>query len=193
MATPLCRIGAHDALLLDTELQAVYAAAFGGPPWRETPLQCESFLVRLRGQVARPGFHCVVAAGGRDGTVRGFALGAIVDRPDDQPLWTPSLDAVVGPELVDGCLRHRFELFELAVTPAWQRRGIGGRLLDAVLADLPYERAWLMTRVDALAARSLYTARGWTDMAVVHFPGHSEPRVIMAATLPVRRMEESLR
>ncbi len=192
MTTPLSRIGPREALLLGAELKAVYAAAFAAPPWSEPPLQSEGFLVRLRDQVARPGFRCVVA-GERDGTVGGFALGAIVDRPHDRPLWNPILDAVVGAQLIDGRMRDQFELLELAVLPARQRRGIGGRLLDAVLAGLPCERAWLMTRMDALAARRLYTARGWTDIAVVHFPGHSEPRVIMAATLPARRMEESLR
>ncbi len=181
MSIHLCRVPAAAVIPLGGELRAVYAAAFSRPPWGESAAQCDDFLVRLRDQVGRPGFRCVVARATDDGTVCGFVLGGIASRTAAEPLWTPRLDAVVGPEVVEGCLRDRFELLELAVTPPCQRRGIGGSLLDAVLAGLPCECAWLVTRQDAVAARRLYARRGWLDMAVVQFPGHAEPRVIMAS------------
>jgi ribosomal protein S18 acetylase RimI-like enzyme len=62
--------------------------------------------------------------------------------------------------------RHRwlvngyFELVELAVDPEFQRRGIGGRLHDALL-EPEAGPALLSTQVHNAQARRLYFGRGW--------------------------------
>jgi ribosomal protein S18 acetylase RimI-like enzyme len=54
-----------------------------------------------------------------------------------------------------------FELVELAVRPDLRGRGLGGRLHDAVLADLDAPTAVLSTETDNEAALGLYRGRGW--------------------------------
>ena len=54
-----------------------------------------------------------------------------------------------------------FEFVELAVRPDLRRRGIGGRLHDALLAGLSAPTAVLSTEVENYLARALYLRRGW--------------------------------
>jgi ribosomal protein S18 acetylase RimI-like enzyme len=54
-----------------------------------------------------------------------------------------------------------FELVELAVRPDLRRRGIAGRLHDALLEGLDAPTAVLSTEVDNEPALALYRSRGW--------------------------------
>ena len=54
-----------------------------------------------------------------------------------------------------------FEFVELAVRPDLRRRGLGGRLHDALLAGLAAPTAVLSTEVDNEPALGLYRRRGW--------------------------------
>ena len=68
---------------------------------------------------------------------------------------------------------------EVGVAPAYQRRGIGRLLLDALLAlgrSLGCTEAWLGTEEDNLAARRLYESAG----------GEAEPFVLYSFPLEER-------
>ena len=54
-----------------------------------------------------------------------------------------------------------FEFVELHVGPPFRRRGLGGRLHDAVLEGLDSPTAILSTQCDNVAAIALYAGRGW--------------------------------
>lgn len=58
------------------------------------------------------------------------------------------------------------EIANLAVAPAWRGRGIGARLLDDLLAMAEERGAstmWLEVRESNVAARRLYSSRGFTE------------------------------
>jgi ribosomal protein S18 acetylase RimI-like enzyme len=54
-----------------------------------------------------------------------------------------------------------FELVELAVEPELQSRGIGARLLAALLDGLPHARALLTARRDDERVQRFYARHGW--------------------------------
>jgi ribosomal protein S18 acetylase RimI-like enzyme len=90
-----------------------------------------------------PRHHIVVALDGE--TVVGFASGVHYIHPDKPPeLW----------------------INEVGVAPAYHRRGIGRRLLSALLAhgsSLGCAQAWVLTEADNEPARGLYKAMGGAE------------------------------
>jgi ribosomal protein S18 acetylase RimI-like enzyme len=116
----------------------------------------EQFRLRLPADASRRGFRCAVATAA--GTVLGFAYGSTASAGDGRDVLAASVAGLVGADFVEGS----WALVELAVAPGAWRRGIGGRLHDAVLAATPASRAWVLTSPDAPAARGLYDGRGWS-------------------------------
>ena len=60
----------------------------------------------------------------------------------------------------------------MGVDPAFQRRGLGGRLLDELLAwgrERGCGFAWLATETDNLPARALYESRGAEPQTMVFY------------------------
>lgn len=60
----------------------------------------------------------------------------------------------------------------MGVDPGWQRQGIGGRLLDDLLAwgrERGCAYAWLATETDNLPARALYDSRGAEAQEMVFY------------------------
>jgi aminoglycoside 6'-N-acetyltransferase I len=95
--------------------------------------------------LADPRHHLAVAID--DGTVVGMASGVHYVHPDKAPqLW----------------------INEAAVTPAYQKQGIGRRILAALLAHgraLGCTEAWVLTGRDNIAARRMYAAAGGVEDA----------------------------
>lgn len=59
-------------------------------------------------------------------------------------------------------------LLNVTVAPEWQRRGLGGRLLDALQArcrELHLPTLWLEVRAGNEGAHALYLRRGFTEVA----------------------------
>jgi ribosomal protein S18 acetylase RimI-like enzyme len=76
-----------------------------------------------------------------------------------------------------------FEFTELHVRPEWQRRGIGGRLHDALLAGVDAPTAVLSTQTDNEPAIALYSGRGWQVIMPSLDFGSGRPFLIMGKDL----------
>ena len=125
---------------------AIYAAAFAGEPWND-PWTCADATVHVRELLESKqsyGLECVI-----DGEVAGFILGTSM-------------------------LFHygrTFEINDLAVDPAYQRRGIATRLLTRCLDDI---KAQGMVGVHLITA-----AQGELSAFYERFGFERENRVIL--------------
>ncbi len=104
---------------------------------------------RLAAYLAAPGHHLIVAIS--SGEVVG-QVAAVVHRHPDKPT----------------------ELYidEVGVAPAFHRRGIARRMLEAMFAwgrEVGCEEAWVGTEPDNVAARGLYESRGAAAEAFVMY------------------------
>jgi ribosomal protein S18 acetylase RimI-like enzyme len=106
---------------------------------------------------ARAGFRMITAR--EDDRLVGLAYG-YVGGPGEW--WHDRVSAAMTREQREEWLRPgHFELAELMVSPAERRRGLGGRLHDAVLAGLEAPTAVLSTQVSNQPALAFYARRGW--------------------------------
>ncbi|MDX6388436.1 MAG: hypothetical protein QOD85_2238 [Gaiellaceae bacterium] len=62
-----------------------------------------------------------------------------------------------------------YEIVELHVRPAWQRRGVGSALLAQLLTRQPHDRVLLSTQTGSRKARGFYAKNGWSELASVDF------------------------
>jgi len=95
---------------------------------------------------------------------RGFR--GVLERPDAVLLVAELEGRVVGYAVV-WFIAEEGELADLAVDPGQRRRGIGHRLLEAVLeraASRGADRLYLQVRVSNVAARRLYAEAGFRAM-----------------------------
>jgi ribosomal protein S18 acetylase RimI-like enzyme len=140
------------------ELSDVYRAPFRAPGCDES----EGSVARFRDEqlathTARDGFRCVTVRLGE--RVAGFGYGYTGELGQ----WWSNKVAERAPQtLVDEWLGGHFQLVELAVDPRWQGRGLATALHDALLLDLPQDRALLTTYRDDRPAPRLYRRLGWT-------------------------------
>lgn len=108
-------------------------------------------------------------AWGRDRRVVGFAYGYTGAYGQ---WWTdrvaPSLDERARRDWIDA---PHFEVCELHVDPGRQRRGLGGRLLDELLALQPHDRAVLTANPAKPQPLPFYRKHGWVELGEVSFGG----------------------
>lgn len=172
---------------LDAEVRAeiveVYRAAFGESPYFEGEAEVARFAQEaLPRHAVHAGFRCVVARD--EGAVVGFAYGYTSAAGQ---WWHDWVLAQLDPSVAAEWMTDAFELVELAVRPAAQGRGTGGRLHDAVLAGLPHRTALLSTRDEDTPARRLYRRRGWVPLREAARPAPDGPPVLfMGLRLPAR-------
>src|SRR5258708_1894270 len=107
---------------------AVYAAAFGQPPYAEPPADAELLRERVERYSGRDGFQFPVATDPHD-RVTGFAL-AVHAYPGDW--WRDKVAGAIGPDLAARWLPPGvLEVVHVAVDPDQHRRGIGRQLLTS--------------------------------------------------------------
>ncbi|WP_433616899.1 GNAT family N-acetyltransferase [Dactylosporangium sp. CA-139114] len=137
----------------------LYRNVFTEPPWHEDETRVEEFRTRLTDDTHRPGFRAVVAH--LDGCWIGFTTAWPTQPPFPTNRAYGTVRDRLGPDRVDELLVGALEIDEVAVSPAAQGRGVGGRLLDATLATAPDCRAWLLTWTTSPQAIGFYTRQGW--------------------------------
>lgn len=120
--------------------------------WPDDRENVTAFLTRYAGMLD---YHGLVAL--RGDRLVGFGFGV---RSLPGNWWHDIVAEHVGPE--HPALRDAWTLVDLAVTPDERGRGIGGALMETLLAAQPCARALLSTEVSNATARRLYERHGWT-------------------------------
>lgn len=136
----------------------VYGRTFTHPPYNEQVASVRGFARSLSTYMERRGFRCYVA---RDRQVVGFAFGYTCARGQ---WWYDTVARRLEPRVVQTWFTNAFELVDLAVLPAYQGMGIGGRLHDKLLTGLPHETAVLSALQGETVAQHLYRRRGWRTL-----------------------------
>ena len=158
------------------DLGAIFRAAFA-----MAPDEARAYLDNLSRHLRYPGFRLLAARERDGGALVGFAYGYASARGQ---WFHEAAREALGPELAAHWLADAFEFTEFAVQPAWQGRGIGGRLHDATLVGLPHRTAILSTRPGDTNARALYRKRGWVELRRDYrFPGIAQPYLLLGKDL----------
>jgi ribosomal protein S18 acetylase RimI-like enzyme len=134
----------------------------------------------------RPGFRAVGAFAESPGGEQmvGFGYGYQV-APGQW--WHDQVRAALDRRTAKRWLPDAFEVCELHVHPDHQSRGIGRRLLHALVEGVPNPTALLSTPDADTKAFRLYRADGFIDLVRdYHFPGDARPFAILGARLPLR-------
>ena len=163
-------------------IRATYREVFRRTPYFETEESARLFAEYLPGYIEREAFRCCVAEDmTTTRTVIGFAYG-YSSLPGTW--WYDNIAAALHGEQIAEWLRGAFEFAEFAVRPNWQGKGIGGRLHDCLLEDLPHRTAVLTTLDADIEAVHLYYSRGWKDLRRnFRGPGFDQPYRIMGKQL----------
>ncbi len=181
MAVEIVRLDGAGIAPVRDEILRVYADAFAAPPYNERPENLLDVAAALAQHTTRRGFRCYLAQEPADGRVVGFAYG-YTGGPGGW--WHDTVAPSLGPALVERWLGDYFEFVDLAVEPAAQGHGIGGRLHDALLDGLPQRTAALSTAQEETVALHLYRRRGWlTLLENFYFPNRTFPYRIMGRDL----------
>jgi ribosomal protein S18 acetylase RimI-like enzyme len=163
------------------QLVAVYRAAMGAPPFHEGEVETGWFAQELAGELTEAGYRCWVARDG--GRTVGFAYGFPTPEVPSGG-WYGSLRGAVGPDAAEHWLVGQFAVVWLAVHPDRRGRGLGRRLLEALLVGAGTERAWLVTHDLDTPARALYRSLGFRELGRGPLGWHDAERVVLGLDLP---------
>jgi ribosomal protein S18 acetylase RimI-like enzyme len=129
--------------------------------------------------VARDGFRFLGAFAER--RLIGFVYGY---RGGPGQWWHDRVATALGPDGEQRWLASgHFEFTELHVRSDFRRRGIGGRLHDALLDGIDAPTAVLSTQTDNQPAIALYAGRGWQVIVPYLDFGSGRPFLIMGCDL----------
>lgn len=162
MTVTLQRVSAQELAQVRADLMAVYRATFTLPPYNEGEQDIAAFAESLGRHMQQPSFCCYIAQDSTTHQVCGFAYG-FTSRAEQR--WHDFFFELLQPQGREAWLADCFVVVELAVMPDRQGQGTGGRLHDALLADIPHRRAILSTAQNENAALHLYWRRGWEILA----------------------------
>jgi GNAT superfamily N-acetyltransferase len=157
------------------EFTSLYLEVYAEPPYDSGPVwSADAFLDRTRRQAAAQGFSCV-AAHDAAGDLIGYSFGI----PFAAKQWWANA-TVASSELIDG---PKFAVIELILRAHWRGRGIGRRLLEALLSRRSEPYATLTT-IPTAPASTMYAHLGWAKVAEI-LPGDQRPSFdVLALRLP---------
>jgi ribosomal protein S18 acetylase RimI-like enzyme len=181
MPTQFLTLAGPQIEALQSRIVAIYREAFTPLPYNKPEAEIDEFAQVLPTQLDRAGYKFVGAFGGNPERLVGFAYGfaCIPER-----WWYQQVRPGLRRDIAEAWLQGSFNFVEIAVDPQFQGQGIGGRLHDALLADLPYSRAVLSTLQADTAAQRLYQRRGWGVLREnFFFPGVERRYQIMGLEL----------
>ncbi len=181
MDSNLAFLSAQDIPQLYPQIVDVYRAALASPPYEMQEEDVQRFAETLLHHATRPGFQGYAAYHNQHRQIIGFTYG-YTSRPG---LWWRDIVAqALGPQQTAQWLDQAFELVELAVHPRAQGQGIGARLHDTLLRNLPYRTVVLSTAHAETVALKMYQRRGWVTLQEnFFFPGAKIPYRIMGLVL----------
>ncbi len=149
---------------------AVYEAAF-----RRSSPERRAVFQRHAAQTGYLG----VAGFAADGAMVAIAYGYLAHAGD---WWSDMVRPHLGDVGRQAALVDAFAIAEVAVLPAYQGHGIGGRILDDLLARIDAHHALLGVYTDNAVARHVYEKRGFTVLtAPFRFFAGDRPYVVMGA------------
>jgi ribosomal protein S18 acetylase RimI-like enzyme len=149
----------------------VYGEAMGRPP--ELVVQRREIV---QSHLSRKGLVAVVASNS-DHEIIGFGYGYHGRQGE---WWHDIVAQALGRDASKQWLHGAFELAELHVRPTMHGQGVGRRILETVLEQVPDSRVVLSTHDRESPARRLYRSVGFRDLLTGFiFPGSSEVYVIM--------------
>jgi ribosomal protein S18 acetylase RimI-like enzyme len=165
------------------EISKIYKAAFKQPPYNENEQAAKRFLASLEQHVLRSGFKCLAAYTSDNSHMVGFAFGYTAKAGQ---WWRDIVASAMTSQQIDRWLSDCFELAELAVLPSYQGKGIGGKLHDKLLVDIPHMTAVLSTIQAESNALHLYRKRGWITLVEnLVFPGGNRKYMILGLDLKI--------
>jgi len=178
------RLSPQEFSLLAPQLVEIYIEAMGYSPSIRS-----NRVSSWRAEVIKPGFSAIIAEDGEG--ILGIAYG-FLGSPDtwwDRQLRRGFFEAG-GPTPEDYEILHSyFELAEIHVLPGYQGKGIGRKLLETLVWNIPARFVLLSTPEVAHEANSafgLYRSLGFFDvLRNLEYPADSRAFAILGATLPL--------
>lgn len=158
---------------------SLYQRIYSEPPYGEGPDDVADFVSSLPRRASQPGFRLVVASW--DGDPVGFALGHQLT-PDTK--WWQGATSSIPESTTREDPGRTFAVIELAVLPAFRRRGIARIMHDRLLANLTEQRVTLLVRPEAGPANAAYERWGYARVASIK-PFPNAP-TYTAMILPLR-------
>ncbi|MGI5214360.1 N-acetyltransferase family protein [Plantactinospora sp. CA-290183] len=160
-------------------LQELYAEVYAEPPYEEGPEHVAQFRRWFRQHLGQPGFRLARAVD-VDGLLVGTAYGHTMSAGE----W---LQPQVGepPAHVHGV--PKFMIAEWMVRGPYRGRGVGRRLLSALLADRPEPYAILASN-PAAPARRIYEQLGWQQAGMIR-PKLIPPMDVLVLPLPANPIQ----
>jgi L-amino acid N-acyltransferase YncA len=142
------------------DLCLVYADAYGMELSGE---KTSAFRGRAERSMERDGFELVTAEA--EGRLVGFAFGRPLEKGDT--FWWEGLRPEPAEGFAEETGSRTFVLAEIEICRAWQSRGVGRAVHDALLGGRSEERATLAVNPKATKTHAVYKAWGWKSVGQV--------------------------
>jgi GNAT superfamily N-acetyltransferase len=172
-----------EVIALHRQIVEIFRNAFTPPPYNKPEWEIVEFGEALQTQLDREAYK-FAGAFDEKGQLLGFAYGYATSAAKWRCTYVrPAMTEHVAEEWLDGA----WQFTEIAVDPQWQGRGVGSRLHNALLQDLPYQRAVLSTLQADTTSHKMYRSRGWIVLVEdLFFPDIPRRYQIMGKKLEIR-------